>query len=264
MVTKFADIAKGPSDLLGDDYTTKTTLKCKKPAGPLAVTIETERGSSGSLSSKIGTKFTYAGLSFDKIQFKPDGSGVLETSIKPCPGCITTFKGSKGADLGVDYTYGDVRLTGDLDVKDMSKFSSSACLTASGGIIVGGDMVYSIKSKGVSTYNIGASYSSGPLFVSAVTANKVSSLNVGLLYTVNSNLTVATKSSHSSGKPLDSFSVGGKFKAGFGDVKAKFDSSGSISACLIKDVAPKVTLTASATAPTSDLSKLKYGIGISM
>jgi len=264
MVVKFCDISKGPSDLLSDDYTTKTSLKCKKSAGPLAVTIETERGSGGSLASKLGTKFTYAGLSFDKIQFKPDGSNVLETSIKPAPGCIATFKGGKGADVGIDYTTGPIRLLGSLDVKDMSKFTTSACVAAAGGVTVGGDAVYSMKSKGLSSFNVGASYSSGPLFASATTASKMSSVNIGFLYSVNSNLSIASSSVHSSAKPLDTFTVGGKFKAGFGDVKAKFGSNGSISASLIKEIAPKVTLTASGTTSASDLSKMKYGIGIVM
>eukprot|EP00586_Coscinodiscus_wailesii_P002458 CAMPEP_0172481734 /NCGR_PEP_ID=MMETSP1066-20121228/7821_1 /TAXON_ID=671091 /ORGANISM="Coscinodiscus wailesii, Strain CCMP2513" /LENGTH=264 /DNA_ID=CAMNT_0013244301 /DNA_START=114 /DNA_END=908 /DNA_ORIENTATION=+ len=264
MVVKFSDIAKGPSDLLGDDYTTKTTLKCKKNAGPLAVTIETDRSGSGALSSKVGTKFTYAGLSFDKVQLKPDGSNVLETSIKPYPGLSTTFKGGKGADLGFDYTTGPLRMTGSFDVKDMSKFSTSACLSAGDGIHVGGDAVYSTSAKGLSAFNVGASYATGPLFASVTTASKISQVNVGLSYTVNTNLTVASTSTHSSAKPLDVFTIGGKYKAGFGDVKAKFASNGSISACVIKEVAPKVTFTGSATAPASDMSKLKYGIGIVM
>lgn len=73
-------------DLLGDDYTGKISLKCKKSAGPISVTIETERGGGGALSSKIGGKFAYSGLSFDKVQLKADGGHVIETSLKPYPG----------------------------------------------------------------------------------------------------------------------------------------------------------------------------------
>lgn len=264
MVTKFADIAKGPSDLLSDDFTTKTTLKCKKPAGPLAVTLETERSSGGALSSKIGTKFSYAGLSFDKIQIKPDGSSVLETSIKPCPGCVMTFKGGKGADLGVDYTHGSLRATGDVDVKDMSKFSTSALLAAAGGVNVGGNLTYSLKGSSVSSFNVGASYSSGPLFASVTTASKMSSLALGVSYDVNGALTLASTSTHSGAKPLDALTLGGKYKAGFGVVKAKFGTDGAVSACVVKEVAPKVTVTASGSTTTADMSKVKFGLGIVM
>jgi voltage-dependent anion channel protein 2 len=264
MVVKFADIAKGPSDLLGDDYSTKTTLKCKKSAGPLAVTIETDRSGTGALTSKVGTKFAYAGLSFDKVQLKPDGSNVLETSIKPYPGLSTTFKGGKGADLGFDYAAGPLRLTGSFDVKDLSRVSTSACLSAGNGILVGGDAVYSATAKGLSAFNVGASYATGPLFACVTTVDKISSVKVDLSYAVNSHLTVASTSSHNSASSLPVFTVGGKYTAGFGDVKAKFASDGSISACVIKEVAPKVTITGSATAPSADMSKLKYGIGIVM
>jgi hypothetical protein len=41
-----------------------------------AVTIETERGAGGALSSGMGTKFSYAGLSFDKVQVEADGGRV--------------------------------------------------------------------------------------------------------------------------------------------------------------------------------------------
>jgi len=264
-MTKFADIAKAPSDLLSDDYTTKVSLKCKKPAGPLAVTIETDRGKDGSLSSKIGTKFTYAGLSFDKVQFKPDGSQVLETSMKPYPGMKVAFKGSKGADLCVDYSVGKIVTNTVLDVKDMSKISSSGTASIAPGVVVGGSATYALSGKtGITAFNVGASYTQGPLFASVTSANKVSSFNVGLLYKVNPTLSIASSTTHSSAKPFDTFSVGGLYKASAADFKGKIDCAGNISAAVITDVAPKVTLTASATAPASDLSNFKYGIGIVM
>lgn len=262
MVTKFEDIAKGPSDLLSDDYTTKTSLKCKKGAGPLAVTIETERSSSGSLSSKVGSKFKYAGLSFDKIQVKADGSTVLETSLKPCPGCSMTFKGSKSADLGIDYTTGKLRATGSLDVKDLSKLSTSVCLGLAPGVDVGADAAYSRSSSSLSSYGVGASYTSGSLFASVTTASKFSQVNIGLLYTVNKELSLATTSSHSKAKPMESITFGGKYNTSFADVKAKLGSDGSVSACVIKEVFPKVTVTASGSTSTKDISNIKYGFGI--
>jgi len=264
MATKFEDISKGPTDLLSDDYTTKTSIKCKKGAGPLAVTIETERSSSGSLSSKVGSKFKYAGLSFDKIQVKADGSNVLETSLKPAPGCVLTFKGSKGADLGIDYTTGKLRATGSLDVKDMSKLSTSVCLGLAPGIDVGADAAYSRSSSSLSAYGVGASYTSGSLFASATTASKFSQVNLGLLYTVNKELSVATTSLHSSSKPLESVTFGGKYNTDVGTVKAKLGSDGSLSACLIKKLYPSVTVTASGSTNTKDFSKIKYGLGIVM
>lgn len=264
-MTKFADIGKGPSDLLSDDYTSKVTLKCKKAAGPLAVTIETERGSGGSLASKIGTKFSYAGLSFDKLQFKPDGSQVLETSMKPHPGLSVAFKGGKGADLHVDYSTGMFVTNTVIDIKDMSKVSTAATAAVSPGIVIGGDVAYALSGKtGVTGFNVGASYAKGPLFASLTSSSKVSSFDLGLLYKVNSTVSIASSTTHSSAKPIDAITIGGIYKASVGDVKAKFASDGVVSACLIKTVAPKVTLTCSGSAPISDLSNFKYGVGIVM
>lgn len=267
MATKFADIAKGPSDLLNDDYTTKQTLKCKKKAGPVNVTIETARGEGGALTSKVGTKFAYGKLNVDKAQATADGGQVFETSLAAAPGMTVSFKSGKGAaDLGVDYTKGNLFATGSLDVVEMSKFSASACVGLPSGIKAGADATYGLSGKtGVTSLNAGASYSVGSFFGAATTANKFASVDLGLSYTVNSKVTLASLSSHSGENAFNLTAVGGSYKADFGTVKAKYAAGGVVSASLIKDIAPKVTLTASGSASASDPSStFKYGFGIVM
>jgi len=265
MATKFADIAKGPKDLLSDDFTTKISLKCKKDAGPVTVTIETERGAKGALSSKVGTKFAYSALSFDKFQAAPDGGYVLETSYKVAPGFSLSFKGNKGADLGLDYVQGNLFATGVLDVKDMSKVSTSACVGLAGGVHVGGDATYSLAGKtGITGVNFGTSYVSGPVFASVTTSSKFAQFNLGLLYKVNNDLTLASQTSHSSSKLCDCLGVGAAYKAPIGLIKAKYSSGGVVAASIVKEVAPKVTLTLSGSIVASDLSDFKYGFGIVM
>lgn len=252
-------------DLLNDDYTSKISLKCKKNAGPVAVTIETERGSGGALSSKVGTRFAYAGLSFDKAQLKADGGHVLETSLAPAPGVKVSFKGNKGADLGIDYTKGSFYATGTLDVKDMSMFSTSACVGLASGVTLGGEATYGLSGKtGITAFNVGASYSTGPLLASVTSASKMSQVNVGVLYKVNDELSIASSTTHSSAKACEVLAVGGAYKAPFGNFKAKVGSNGVVHACVIKEVAPKVTVTASGSITPSDTSTFKYGIGVSM
>jgi len=130
--------------------------------------------------------------------------------------------------------------------------------------LVGGDVSYALSGKtGVTAFNVGASYTKGPLVAAVTSANKVSSFSLGLMYDVNSTLTVASTSTHSADKAIDGVTVGGLYKAQIGDVKAKY-SSGVVSAALVKSVAPKVTLTCSGSAPISDLSDFKYGVGIEM
>jgi voltage-dependent anion channel protein 2 len=253
------------TDLLNDDYTTKQTLKCKKDAGPVTVTIETERGEGGALSSKVGTKFSYAKFNVDKAQATANGGHALETSLKVSPNVKLSFKAGKGADLEIDYTQGNFYGTGMLDVVEMSKFSTSACLCLPSGITAGADATYGLSGKtGLTGLNAGASYSKGPLFASIVSSSKFSQVDLGLLYKVSPTLTLASMTSHTSDKLCDVGGVGGSYKAPFGTIKAKYGAGGVVSAALMKDVAPKVTLTVSGSASVSDLSTFKYGVGIVM
>eukprot|EP00547_Thalassionema_nitzschioides_P004023 CAMPEP_0194205830 /NCGR_PEP_ID=MMETSP0156-20130528/5026_1 /TAXON_ID=33649 /ORGANISM="Thalassionema nitzschioides, Strain L26-B" /LENGTH=265 /DNA_ID=CAMNT_0038932213 /DNA_START=84 /DNA_END=881 /DNA_ORIENTATION=- len=265
MATKFADIGKGAKDLLNDDYTTKISLKCKKAAGPVAVTIETEQGSGGALSSKVGTKFSAYGLSFDKAQMKADGGLVLETSMAHSSGVKLAFKGNKGADVCVDYKNGNIYATGVLDVKDMSRFSTSACLGIGSGMMVGGNMTYGLSGKtGVTGLNVGGAYASGPLSAALNIAPKASSLNCDILYKVNKDISIASSTVPSKDKPLDVLAVGGAYHiCSVGTLKAKIGSNGILSASLVGEVVPKVTVTGSASVSTSG-ENFKYGLGIVM
>lgn len=145
----------------------------------------------------------------------------------------------------------------------MSKVSTSACLGLASGFTVGGDATYALSGKtGFSAYNVGASYSQGKLFASVTSASQLSSVNIGCVYKVNADLSLASSTSHSSEKACTVNAIGAAYKAPIGDVKAKIGADGILSACLIKEVAPKVTVTASGAVSTSDLSSFKYGLGI--
>jgi len=253
--------------LLSEDYSVGISLKCKKAAGPVGVTIEAERASSGTISSKVGTKFSYGGVNFDKVQLKADGSQVFETSLPICSPVLLTFKGGKGADLGLEYTNKSFVATAAVDVKDLSRVSTSACVGVGSGIFVGADATYSMSKApaSLSAYNVGASYSKGPLVLSATSGSKITQLNIGMLYKVNDSLTLASSTTHTSAKPIGSFTVGGAYKAAtFGTIKAKISTGGKVDAVLVKEVAPKVDLKASGSISAFDPSTFKYGIGIVM
>lgn len=240
-------------------------LKAKKDAGPVAVTIETERTKTGALSSKVGTKFSYAKFNVDKGQVTADGGRVLETSLKLNPDIKLSFKASSGADLGIDYTKGNLYATGTLDVLEMSKLKTSACMGLAGGINVGGDATYALSgSTGLTSFNVGASYTTGPLFCS-LTATSKSQFNIGLLYKVNDSLSLASQTTHSSSKVCDVLAIGGAYKMPeIGTIKAKMGSSGVISACLIREIAPKVSMAASGSFSATDLSTFKPGISLTI
>jgi voltage-dependent anion channel protein 2 len=254
------------SDLLTDDFTSKFSLKCKKNAGPVAVTIETEQGKDGGLTSKVGTKFSYAKFDVDKGQVVADGSRVLETSLKLTPEMKLSFKANKGADLGVDFNKGALYATGVLDVMDMSKVGASACLQVLPAVHVGADATYSLAGKtvGFSDYNVGASYANGPVFASVVSAGKFSAVNLGLLFKATPELTLASQTVHTKDKICNCLAVGGAFNAGpsVGTIKFKYD--GLLNAALVREIAPAVMLTAAGSMNPKDPATFKPGLSISM
>jgi voltage-dependent anion channel protein 2 len=253
--------------ILTDDYTSSVTLKCKKGAGPVQVTIETEQGQGGSLTSKIGTSFSYAKFNVDKGQLKADGAKVLETSLALTPDVKLSFKADKGADLGLDYVKGNFYGTATFDVLDMSNITSSACISLPSGLKLGGDAKYNLSggSTGLAGFNVGASYTAGPLFASVTATSKFSQYNIGLAYNVNKDIKLASQTTHNSFKVCDVLAIGGSYvNPNIGTIKAKVGSNGIVSACLIREIAPKVTLTASGSMSASDVSTFKPGLAISM
>lgn len=253
---------------MDEDYTNKFSLKAKKPAGPVTVTVETEQDKTGALTSKVGTKFSYAKFSLDKGQMKADGSRVVETSLAIAPEWKLNFKSSKGADLGFEYNKGSIAASGALDVMEMSKLSGSACYGLPSGVVMGLDASYNLKgaSSGLTSFNYGLSYSSGPMFAS-VTGTSKSVFTVGMMYKATPELTLASESMHSANTSVDVKAIGAayKFPSGAGTLKAKLAGDGLLSACFVTEVAPKVTLTASGSVSTSNISStFKPGISISM
>ena len=146
----------------------------------------------------------------------------------------------------------------------MAKVSSSACLGIKFGFTVGGDAAYSLKDSSFSAYNLGASYAKGPMFAAVTTGAKMSSFNVAMMYKVNSDITIASSTTHCASKTCDVVAVGGLYKSPFGDFKGKIGSNGVVSACLVKEVAKKVKLTASGSMSGTDTSTFKYGLGLAM
>ncbi len=146
----------------------------------------------------------------------------------------------------------------------MAKVSTSACLGLSGGVIVGGDAAYSIKGSAFSAFNVGASYSKGNLLAAVTTSDKLSAVNLSMMYKVKPEITIASSTTHSAAKKLDVVAVGGLYKSSFGDLKAKVGSDKVVSACLIKEVAPKVKVTASGSIAGTDFSTFKYGLGVTI
>ncbi|GKY95289.1 hypothetical protein MPSEU_000490800 [Mayamaea pseudoterrestris] len=266
MATKFADISKPTKDLLLEDYPTKLLLKCKKLAGPVALTIETEAGKGGSLTSKLSHKFSYAKFNVDKLAHAADGSHTLETSLAVSPEIKLAFKASKGADLCVDYVKGNLYVASVLDVMDMSKISTSACLgIPAQGLRVGGGATYNINNGNISDFVVGSSYAKGPIFASLTATSQLSTYNMGLVYMVNKDLVVGSQTVHTADKACTVAALGGSFFApNVGLIKAKMSSGGVVSACVTRQIASGVLMTAGGTLTGADLSTFKPGVTLQL
>jgi len=264
----FSKISAPSDDFFGDDYTKKVTCKIKTKAGPVGVTSETERKTKGSTSllSKLSFKWAAgSGFSIDKLQMKPDGSHVMETSLTGvAPGLKFTFKGddAQNGDLGVEYTKGAIGMTAEMDIIELKQVAASLA-ASKGDLAFGGSATYKIAGGSLDKYSVGASYSSGPLFAS-VMSDKLSSVDLGLKYKVNSDLVVGTSSTHSASAPLGAMTAGASFNAPFGIVKGKATSDGVISAVLVKEVAKKVTITPAVQVKASDFANATWGLGVTM
>ena len=245
-----------------DDFPSKLLLKTKKNAGPVTVSIETEAGKGGSLTSKLTHKFSYAKFNVDKLVHAADGTHTVETSLGVSPEIKLSFKAGKGADLCVDYTKGNLYVTSVLDVMDMSKISTSACFAVPAqGVKVGGDVTYGLSSGGLTDFTLGTSYAKGPIFASLTATNKLSAYNIGLLYKVNKDISVGSQTVHTADKACNVLALGGSFNAAnIGIIKAKFSSGGLVSACVTRQVASGVTLTAGGSMSGADLSTFKPGV----
>lgn len=250
---------------MNDDYTSKILVKCKKNAGPVGVTFETEQNKDGGLTPKIATKFSYGKFNVDKAQIKVDGSRILETSMKVTPDFKISFKASKGADLFLDYTQPNLHATGSVDVFELASATASACYGLENGIKLGGDARWSFRgTTGLVGYSLGASYATGPVSCSLTTA-KFASYHLGMMYKLSDQITLASQTSHSTSKPLDDISVGGAYVVPkIGTFKAKVANNGLLFACFVKEIAPKVTLTASGSMSVTNVSSFKPGLSITM
>ncbi|GMI60699.1 hypothetical protein ScalyP_jg3806 [Parmales sp. scaly parma] len=264
-MVQFADLAKSVKDLINEDYTSKVTCKIKTKAAGVAITNETTRVDGGALSSKISAKFAGpSGFAVDKFQLLENGGHKVETSlVGVVDGLKFTFKGNldkDAGDLGVEYNKGKTFFTGDMDVIKLTKMNASVC-TSMGAISLGGKAGYSFGKNTLTSYDVGASYSAGKLFAALQSGDKLGNANMSLHYAVNSDLKVASMSSHSAAEPLGNVWLGCSYAAPVGQIKAKVCSDGLVHACLIKKVASGVSITPSLQLAANNIGSLKWGLG---
>lgn len=271
---KFVDINKNANDLLNDDYTDKLSLKCKKAAGPINVTVETCRNpTDGTLTTKLGSKFGVCGLAVDKLQLTQDANGVLESTISPFANTTIGFNGNtQSADVYMQYKQTNMTINGILDVQNFATFQTAASLTCKNNVTLGADAIVDLNKSCLSRVNLGVNYTKGPLFGSLTTVNGVGccsstnacAANLGLVYQVSPKISIATNTVHACKEPIKCLTVGGIYDVPFAKFKVKANCGGTVSACMMKHVAQDVQLTVSGSVNVSDPSTFKYGLGLTI
>jgi len=208
----FADINKGAADLVGDDYTAKTTLKVKcapKAGPPVSCTVEDEVTPSG-VVGKLTLKYLEpsSGISFDKVTLKGSSYGV--EASKTLGGVKCKAKGDP-FDLGT--------LSGSAERKESNftvtcgvtakKVVGSATAAPFEGGVLGFGFEYPVQG-GALALSAGGSATVQGVFASCVyTSKKV--FRFGLLFDATPDVTVAA-TGDSTGQ--DSACVGLKWMCG--------------------------------------------------
>jgi len=281
MVFQFSDINSPTNDLLNDDYTDKLSLKCKKSAGPIQVTMESSRNpSNGTLSTKLGSKFNCAGIQVDKLQLTQDANGVLESTFPIFPHTSLGFVGNpKTAQLNMEYQRKNFTGSAILDVQEFQKFQTAMKVGLTSGVNLASDVHVDLLKSQMSQMNVGLNYQKGPFFASLMSVNglccggdgtdknksNTPSANLGLIYHVNPKLTVATNATHCyKNHEFSCLTLGGLYKSTYGDLKLKANCCGVVCGALTKEVLPNVNVTASTSVNIRDVSSVKYGLGVTI
>ena len=142
---KFKDLLKAPSDLLGDDFTSKKAIKFKLPAGGITFTAQNEFKLSGDkvdyVANKITGKYAHkpSKVSIDKLEFK-GADRVLELSYPfaggKVKGVVDQVKGKNNGSVSFDTCVGGASVLAKLAVGGAYKLDLSG-VTAMKGLNVG-------------------------------------------------------------------------------------------------------------------------------
>lgn len=199
---KFKDLLKAPSDLLGDDFTDKKTLKFKMAAAGVTFTAEDELKLKGnalsSVAGKVAGKYAHkpSGVNIDKLECKGADSK-LELSY-PVFGGKTKFKGDlkgESGDVGGSVEFekgfaGSMNMVAALT----SKYKLDVSLTTgSKAFALGGAFSFQADTNKIKGFDAGASYTTGPLFLGLTSADKFAAATCGLTYKATPLLTLVAK-----------------------------------------------------------------------
>lgn len=263
---QFKDFDKTVSDLLGDDYDSKYSLKVKSKApNGVGLTVTTDYAKSA-LSGKVAAKWSHeSGFAVDKLEINKNAGITIETSLKGAiPDVKFEFKGndSNKGDLLATYSTNAATIVGQLDVAEFSGLNVSA-LAQSGAITGGAAVALSLgDSADVKKFDVAGSYncSDRKTFAGLKISDKFATYTGSVAYKACPMAAFAGQVSFKPESSAFSALVGASYKCNPDtQVKAKVSSDGDVNFSVKQSLSSNCSVTSTLATSSKNFGDYKLG-----
>lgn len=254
------------SDLLGDDYDSKYSLKVKSKApNGVGLTVTTDYAKS-SLSGKVAAKWAHeSGFAVDKLEVNKNAGIAIETSLKGAiPDVKFEFKGndSNKGDLIATYSCSAATVVGQVDVAEFSGFNLSA-LAQSGAFTGGAAVAVSLgDSADVKKFDVAGSYncSDCKTFAGLKISDKFANYTASIAYSACPKVAVGTELNFKPESSAFAALIGGSYKCNPDtQIKAKASSEGALNFSVKQSLSNNCSITSTLATSTKNFGDYKLG-----
>jgi hypothetical protein len=264
---QFKDFNKTVTDLLGDDYDSKYSLKVKSKApNGVGLTVTTDYSKS-TLSGKVAAKWSHgSGFAIDKLEMNKNGGVTVETSLKDAiPNVKFEFKGndSNKGDLIATYSNDAATVVGQLDAAEYKSLDVSALLK--NGPIAGGAAVSVSLGDGadVTKFDVAGSYDCNDCntFAGLKITNKFANYTASIGYRACPKVAVGSELSFKPESSAFSALIGGSYKCNPDtQIKAKVSTEGALNFSVKQNLSKQCSITSTLATSTKNLGDYKLGL----
>lgn len=264
---EFKDFNKTVTDLLGDDYDSKYSLKVKSK-GPhgVGVTVTTDYAKSA-LSGKVAAKWAHeSGFAVDKLEVNKNAGVTIETSLKGAvPNVKFEFKGndSNKGDLLATYTSDVATIAGQLDVAEFSGFNLSA-LAKTGPFAAGAAVQVSVgDNTDIKKFDVATSYTCSDCnaFAGLKVSDKFATYTASGSYQHCPKFALGGEVSFKPESSAFSALIGGSYKCNPDtQIKSKVSSEGAINFSVKQSLSKNCSITSTLATSTKNFGDYKLGL----
>jgi hypothetical protein len=263
---QFKDFDKSVSDLLGDDYDSKYSLKVKSKAPHgVGLTVTTDYAKSA-LTGKVAAKWAHeSGFAIDKMELNKNAGITIETSLKGAiPNVKFEFKGndSNKGDLLATYSCDAATVVGQVDVAEFSGFNLSA-LAKSGAFAGGASVAVSLgDSADIKKFDVAGSYtcSDCKTFAGLKISDKFANYTGSVSYAACPKAAVGGEFSFKPESSAFSALIGGSFKCNPDtQLKAKVSCEGAVNFSVKQSLSKNCSVTSTLATSSKNFGDYKLG-----